>query len=117
MKNYIDRNTGELWAYEDDAKDSDIRSGLEPIGDSELAQIIEEREAPVVLLVAYAKRDELLAMARIRIDPLQDAVDLGKATASEVASLKKWKEYRIDVNRIDSQDGFPKTIDWPKQPA
>lgn len=66
---------------------------------------------------AFAKRDQLLSEATARISPLQDAVDLGEATANEEASLKKWKQYRVAVNRVDQQPGFPTSIAWPPEPG
>jgi len=70
-----------------------------------------------VLAAANAQRDSLLSVAALRIAPLQDAVDLGSATADDTASLTAWKQYRIAVNRISAQAGFPTTIDWPAPPA
>jgi len=70
-----------------------------------------------VLAAANAQRDSLLAVAGLRVVPLQDAVDLGTATADDTANLKLWKEYRIAVNGVSSQTGFPATIDWPAPPA
>ncbi|VVP17308.1 hypothetical protein PS870_03627 [Pseudomonas fluorescens] len=54
--------------------------------------------------------------AGIRIAPLQDAVDLGDASDGDVASLKLWKQYRVALNRIEQQTGFPVTVDWPVAP-
>ena len=62
------------------------------------------------------ERDARLGIAAIRIAPLQDAVDLGKASDTEVASLKAWKGYRVDLNRVTDQDGFPGNVDWPSPP-
>lgn len=59
------------------------------------------------------ERDRLLSAATLAIAPLQDAVDLEDATAKEIALLKKWKQYRVAVNRTDL------TVDpavWPKAP-
>ena len=64
-----------------------------------------------VLAAANAQRDSLLAVAGLRVVPLQDAVDLGTATADDTANLKLWKEYRIAVNGVSSQTGFPATIE------
>lgn len=64
-----------------------------------------------------AWRDGLLVQASLRIAPLQDAVDLGEATPEEAASLLEWKRYRVDLNRIATQEGFPSAVDWPIQPA
>ena len=64
-----------------------------------------------------ARRDELLAVAALRIAPLQDATDLGSATEAEAALLLSWKQYRVDLSRIEQQAGFPTVIDWPESPA
>lgn len=66
--------------------------------------------------IAITKIDEILAIAAIRIAPLQDAVDLQKPDAN-TGLLTKWKQYRIDVNGISAQKGFPVDIDWPSEPA
>lgn len=70
-----------------------------------------------VLQIALDKRDSLLTLAAIRIAPLQDAADLDDATPSEVALLKKWKQYRVAVNRLPDQEGFPVGITWPVEPS
>lgn len=69
------------------------------------------------LMDANAKRDDLLALAGLRVAPLQDAVDLGAATATDIANLKLWKQYRVDVNRVSGQAGFPTIVNWPQVPA
>lgn len=66
-----------------------------------------------VLATNAAKRDALLAQATLAIAPLQDAVDLENATSDEVALLKKWKQYRVAVNRVDLTQDSPV---WPTQP-
>ena len=66
---------------------------------------------------ALAQRDNLLAMATEKIAPLQDAVDLDMATDEEVAELKEWKKYRVQLNRIEQQAGFPDSVVWPIFPA
>lgn len=73
-------------------------------------------EAQALADRALAERDELLAIAAIRIAPLQDAVDLGKATPDEQAALLDWKSYRVDLNRISDHPTFPRAISWPTQP-
>lgn len=64
------------------------------------------------LVVNAAERDRLLGLAALRIAPLQDAVDLDDATKGDVALLKKWKQYRVAVNRLD----LAQTPEWPEQP-
>ncbi len=66
---------------------------------------------------AIVQRDELLRTAAIRIAPLQDAVDIGEATAAEEQQLLAWKKYRVALNRITEQPGFPTAIEWPDVPS
>lgn len=66
--------------------------------------------------VAKATRDSLLGIAAIRIAPLQDATDLGEATAAEASSLTAWKRYRVLLNRIEQQAGYPQAVEWPESP-
>ncbi|OCR25310.1 hypothetical protein AFK24_09580 [Pseudomonas syringae] len=66
---------------------------------------------------ALSQRDGLLAAAAIRIAPLEDAVELGIATQTDEAALREWKIYRVDLNRIENQEGFPSDIAWPSLPA
>lgn len=51
------------------------------------------------------------------IAPLQDAVDLDDATEAEATALKAWKKYRVALNRLPEQPGYPTDIDWPAPPA
>jgi hypothetical protein len=64
-----------------------------------------------------AKRDHELRNAALRMAPLQDAVDLEDATSEEKASLIAWKRYRVALNRIEQQLGFPQIIEWPVSPT
>lgn len=66
---------------------------------------------------AEFKRDQLLSVAAVRIAPLQDAIDIGEDTPEDVANLKLWKQYRVVLNRIDQQSGFPENIIWPVAPS
>ncbi len=70
-----------------------------------------------MMVAANLERDRLLTLAAIRIAPLQDAVDLDQATAEDVALLKKWKQYRVDVNRVPDQVDYPHNILWPMDPS
>lgn len=80
-----------------------------------------EREPPPVPAPTadevLAQRDALLAVAALRIAPLQDAVDLDVETGDEVAALTEWKQYRVDLNRIELQADFPDAIEWPVAPT
>ena len=63
---------------------------------------------------ALAKRDELLRLATVRINPLQDAVDLGDETEQETSLLNMWKQFRVSVNRVDTSLPNP---NWPNLPT
>lgn len=66
---------------------------------------------------AISWRDALLRSAGMRMAPLQDAMDLGEATADEQEQLRVWKSYRVQLNRIEQQPGFPNSIEWPESPS
>ena len=66
---------------------------------------------------ATAEIAQRRATADLAIAPLQDAVDLEEATPEENDALKAWKRYRIALNCLPEQPGFPETIDWPELPA
>lgn len=70
--------------------------------------------AQSILAANTSTRDALIAEATNRIAPLQDAVDLGEATDAETALLKKWKQYRVAVNRVDLTQANPV---WPITPS
>lgn len=63
---------------------------------------------------AESKRSALMADATVEINPLQDALDLEEATDEELALLKKWKAYRVALNRLDLSKA--PDITWPQTP-
>ncbi len=69
------------------------------------------------LAEAQAEIARLRAAADAAIAPLQDAVDLEESTDAETALLKEWKRYRVALNRLPDQPGYPGQIDWPAPPA
>ncbi|QBP75413.1 hypothetical protein E2K99_10500 [Herbaspirillum huttiense] len=89
---------------------------LEPIPEAEPEQTPAIGDStPAELADTFsAMRDQLLQKAGLRIAPLQDAVDLGDATAEEQAKLVAWKQYRVAVNRLDITVNQPA---WPALPA
>ena len=44
-------------------------------------------------------------------------MDLEEVTEAEAAELKAWKKYRVALNRVPDQPGYPDTIDWPVPPT
>jgi hypothetical protein len=75
-----------------------------------------ELSAEMLTELVSQERDRRLADAALRIAPLEDAVELGEATASEVSSLSAWRSYRVRLSRVDQQPGFPKSVVWPESP-
>ncbi|WP_175649493.1 tail fiber assembly protein [Pseudomonas sp. Marseille-P9899] len=69
------------------------------------------------LAEALAETARRRALADAAIAPLQDAVDIDEATDAETALLKEWKRYRVALNRLPDQPGYPNEIDWPAPPA
>jgi hypothetical protein len=76
-----------------------------------------EQAAAELLKRVQAEMVRLRAVADAAIAPLQDAVDIDEATIDEVARLKLWKKYRVALNRLPEQQGYPTDIDWPAPPA
>lgn len=69
------------------------------------------------LASVQAEIARLRKIADDAIAPLQDAMDLGEATAEEGAELTAWKRYRVVLNRLPDQPGYPDEITWPVPPA
>lgn len=72
---------------------------------------------PMTVAQALALRASLRAEADSVIAPLNDAVELEEATPAEIARLKLWKKYRLDLTRIELQAGYPAAVVWPVRPA
>lgn len=122
MKNYIDADRN-LYAYEaDGSQDEFILPGLVLISDEEASAIVAEQEKAKdpsdeqLRHEVMTKCDQLLTVAGLRIAPLQDAVDLGKGTADTKEGLKRWKQYRIDVDAAAQKAESLETVSWPDQP-
>jgi hypothetical protein len=62
-----------------------------------------------------SQKNERLTQATSRIAILQDAVDLGLATAAEETSLREWRAYRVAVSRLEAGRG--QIPDWPPEPV
>lgn len=63
---------------------------------------------------ADAHKTALITAASETITILKDAVDLGKATKEEEASLLAWREYRVLLMRVDTS--LSADIEWPENP-
>lgn len=81
------------------------------------AEMKAAQAAAQLLAQVQAETARLRKIADDAIAPLQDAVDLDEATAEEEASLRLWKKFRVALNRLPDQPGYPHTITWPEIPA
>lgn len=66
---------------------------------------------------AQAETARLRELADYAIAPLQDSVDVDEATEVDLVALKAWKKYRVALNRLPEQEGYPYAIEWPVSPA
>ncbi|MGY2158629.1 tail fiber assembly protein [Pseudomonas tolaasii] len=114
------------WTFVDDYRgtiyylDGPQRHVIEELGITAPKGATSEPPEPTVAELtstAFANRDNLLFTAGLRIAPLQDAEDIGDATADDQKALKAWKTYRVAVNRVSEQADFPKSITWPIPPS
>ncbi|MCP8350638.1 phage tail protein [Pseudomonas sp. FBF18] len=81
------------------------------------AEMKQEATAAQLLGAVQADAASRRAAADSAIAPLQDAVDLDDATEAEATALKAWKKYRVALNRLPEQPGYPAKVDWPAPPA
>jgi hypothetical protein len=72
--------------------------------DAELLGAVQER----------ASRE--LHRANSEVTKYQDRVDVDDATDADIALLMAWKKYRVALNRIPDQAGYPHAITWPVTP-
>ncbi|CAI1694542.1 MULTISPECIES: tail fiber assembly protein [Serratia] len=63
---------------------------------------------------AQQTKSKLIESTTKAISPLQDAKDLDIATDDELAKLKEWMVYRVQLNRVDT--GIAPNIVWPQPP-
>ena len=66
---------------------------------------------------AHEEAARLRAIVDAAIAPLQDAVALEQATELETTLLEEWKRFRVTLNRLPDQEGYPNDITWPALPA
>lgn len=132
MKNYARIDGGvivELFATDGDMSEMfhpdlvwvEIPDGVSPASGWSYADGIFLAPAPPTTeqigAAALLDKKTLMEWAGVQISPLQDAVDLEEATEIEIGQLRAWKQYRVALNRIEQQDGWPERVKWPDQPS
>lgn len=79
--------------------------------------VIDEEATAVALKRKAAKRKALMTQFSTNmIATLQNAFDLGIATETEVAALKSWKIYGVELNRVEIVGKSPLDSEWPTSP-
>lgn len=63
--------------------------------------------------IAEMRRQQRVDAAAKLIAPLQDAVELGIATAVEITKYNQIRKYRVELMRLPQSAGWPKDIVWP----
>ncbi|RON90340.1 phage tail protein [Pseudomonas fluorescens] len=76
----------------------------------------EQVAADQALSIVVSEIDRRRVIADKAIAPLQDAVDIDDATDADVVLLKAWKKYRVALNRLPDEPGYPSNISWPVTP-
>ncbi|HAT3959729.1 TPA: tail fiber assembly protein [Citrobacter freundii] len=61
--------------------------------------------------------ETMLAKATQEIGPLQDAIEIGRATDAQRALLIAWKNHRVDLIDLRDSDLGKSNITWPKPPV
>jgi hypothetical protein len=66
---------------------------------------------------ALAQRDALLAAANESTAGMADAYIAGLLNEEDEAKFKAYAAYKLKLNKIDTQAGYPAKISWPASPA
>ncbi|WP_114192501.1 tail fiber assembly protein [Edaphovirga cremea] len=75
----------------------------------------EWQPSPMTASEARTIRAEALNEAYIEVTALQAAASIQLATAEEIAALKSWQIYLVQMNRVDPE--LPLKIVWPEKPV
>ncbi|WP_211465712.1 tail fiber assembly protein [Collimonas silvisoli] len=68
------------------------------------------------LAAAQERMSNELRRANGEVTKYQDRVDVDDASDADVALLLAWKKYRVALNRLPDQAGYPHAITWPVAP-
>lgn len=111
---YFKDEKGAIWAFDDEQVAAGYGSDMTPLTPEEVEAHL--NPTPDYLALARARRDYLISYATLRINPLQDLVDIDEAEADDIALLKLWKTYRAALGKADTKPGWPENPDWPLPP-
>lgn len=98
----LDPKPGERWTYNGEAF-------AEPVPTV-------PTEAELTLQV-ISKRNAFLGIANEATAGMADAYIAGLLDEVDIAIFRAYAAYKLALNKIDRQPGYPHTIDWPSAPA
>ena len=114
-----------LWDGADDWVPPDgfvcVPAGLAGIGWSYVAGQFSAPPVPPVSdadlrAKAMSKRDELLSIADKATAGMADAYVAGLLNEGDEVTFKAYAAYKLALNKVDAQPGYPSDIEWPTSP-
>lgn len=116
MNYFIDKNTNEVYAYDQEQIDGGwVKEGLVAMTDEE----VEAHLAPKPLTTEQladkvrAERDAKIEAVRWRIERAKDELELGVPLTEPLEPLLRYVQALRDV---PAQAGFPESVEWPQCP-
>lgn len=116
MKYFKDKNTNEVYAYDQEQINSGwVKKGLVAMTDKEVSVHLAPKPPTTEQLVAQirAERDVKIEAVRWRIERAKDEMLLGVPLTEPLEPLLQYVQALRDVS---TQAGFPEKVKWPKLP-
>jgi hypothetical protein len=116
MKYFKDKNTNEVYAYDQEQIDGGwVKEGLVQMTDEEVSAHLAPKPLTTEQLAAQvrAERDAKIYAVRWRIERAKDELDFGVPLTEPLEPLLQHVQLLRDV---PAQDGFPENVEWPDEP-
>ncbi|WP_434590041.1 tail fiber assembly protein [Pseudomonas sp. R4-83] len=81
------------------------------------APVPHQKSEAELIYEALAQRDTLLAISNEATIGMADAYLAGLLDEEDEAKFKTFAGYKLALNKIDQQSGYPSSIDWPAYPT
>lgn len=113
MNYFKDKNTGEVYAYDQEQIDGGwVKEGLVPMTDEEVSAHLAPK--PPTAEQVRVKRDAKIEAVRWRIERHRDELDLGLEPTEPLEPLLQHVQALRDAPQ---QEGFPENVNWPTEPS
>lgn len=116
MKYFKDKNTGEVYAYDQEQIDGGwVKEGLVAMTDEEVSAHLAPKPLTAEQLAdkVRAERDAKIEAVRWRIERHNDELALGSEPTEQLEPLLQYTQALRDVPQ---QKGFPESVEWPEIP-